>query len=144
MTADDRPVDEIGAPGASFAARQAAARRSMADGAPRTRPESAITAEALEWLNGQPSTLARKVHQSAFAGGGEPDIDACVAGRAVKIEMKRPGERPTRAQLARMRQWQRAGARVGWATCLQHVVEIVARVDDSWINPLDQPGAPPK
>jgi hypothetical protein len=108
-----------------------------------TRPEGEITAECLDWLNAQPRTKARKVHQSAMTGGGEPDIDACSRGRAVKIEMKRPGEEPPERQLRRMWEWQRAGALVGWATSLQEVQALMAHVHDlEWINPLTGPGAP--
>lgn len=108
-----------------------------------TRPEGEITAEALEWLNSQPRTKARKVHQSAMTGGGEPDIDACCRGRAVKIEMKRPGEEPPERQLRRMREWQRSGALVGWACSLPDVQALMERVADmQWQNPLTGPGAP--
>jgi hypothetical protein len=41
---------------------------------------------------------------------GDPDIDACVRGRSVQLEVKRPGERPTPLQFKRIEEWRRAGA----------------------------------
>ena len=38
---------------------------------------------------------------------GDPDIDACIRGRSVQIEVKRPGERPTLLQLKRIEEWRR-------------------------------------
>ncbi|MBC8091360.1 MAG: hypothetical protein H7Y15_05350 [Pseudonocardia sp.] len=139
FTAPASPDDDV-----SFAARMATARRTAGDGSAPSRPESAIVAEILEWLNDQPQCFARKVHQTAVTGGGEPDIDACLRGRTIKIEIKRPGApEPGPRQLQRLRRWQNAGALVGWATSLPDVVDIVAHLDDhAWINPMTGPGAP--
>jgi hypothetical protein len=41
---------------------------------------------------------------------GDPDIDACLAGRSVQFEVKRPGEDATPLQLKRLEEWRRAGA----------------------------------
>jgi hypothetical protein len=133
------PVDEID----SFDTLVNTARRSIVDGARRTRKESAIVAEILAYLNGLPRSVARKVHQDAISGGGEPDIDACVRGRTLKLEVKRPGETPTGRQRKRLEHWQRAGALVGWATSLAEAAQIVDRADD-WdaLNPLTSPGWP--
>ncbi len=139
---EDVPLDEVDD---TFSARVATAGRAIADGVPRSRPESAIVAGLLEWLNSHEQCHARKVHQTAVTGGGEPDIDAVIRGRAVKIEVKRPGAPPPRAaQMHSLRCWQRAGALVGWVTCLAELVEIVGHLDDPqpWVNPLTGPGAP--
>lgn len=132
---DDVPEDE------SFSAQLARARQ-RPDVAARQRSEGSITAEVLEWLNAQPLSFARKVHQGAMSGGGEPDIDACIQGRAVKIEMKRPGETPTDRQMRRLQKWQQAGALVGWACSLADAQAIVARLrDPQYRNALVGPGA---
>ena len=39
---------------------------------------------------------------------GEPDIDACLRGRSLQLEVKRPGERATPLQEKRLAEW-RAG-----------------------------------
>ena len=53
---------------------------------------------------------ARVVHGSVFQDAGEPDIDACISGLAVKIECKLPGNEPTPLQRASMQRWELAGA----------------------------------
>lgn len=117
--------------------------------APTSRPvtrvprESEITTEALRWLNRQFRTFAWKIHTTAMGQTGHPDIDACVDGRSVKIEMKRPGRRPEPHQLGRLRRWQAAGALVGWASTLEHVQQLHARAGQrDWVNSLESPGAP--
>lgn len=108
-----------------------------------SQSETAIVAEMLKWLNVQPLCHARKVHQSAVTGSGEPDLLICWRGRMVVVEVKRPGEHPTRKQLRRLLTWQEAGALVGWATSLDDLRMILARADDpTWHADLAQPGAP--
>ncbi len=110
---------------------------------PQTEPESRITARALTWLNAQPRTYAWKLHTGSMGQGGHPDIDGCADGRCLKIEMKRPGEKPSQRQMARLLQWQAAGALVGWASSVEEVRAIVAHAADlGWENPLTGPGAP--
>lgn len=109
---------------------------------PSIKPESEITAEALTWLNAQPATFAWKLHTGPMGEGGHPDIDGCSAGRCIKIEMKRPGEKPTRRQMARLLQWRATGALVGWATSVEEVRALLAMRDTDYVNPLTGPGAP--
>jgi hypothetical protein len=93
--------------------------------------EEEIKAGVLDYLRGLDASYARKVHGGAMGNTGEPDIDACVRGRAVKLEGKRPGKRPDPAQLGALRRWQAAGALVGWFTSTAHVRELLAHVADS-------------
>jgi hypothetical protein len=72
--------------------------------------ERAIVKAILAYLNGQPGCLARKRWGGGMGVVGDPDIDACVRGRSVQLEVKRPGERPTPLQLKRLEEWRRAGA----------------------------------
>jgi hypothetical protein len=72
--------------------------------------ERAIVRAILAYLNGQPGCLARKRWGGGMGVAGDPDIDACVRGRSVQLEVKRPGEKPTPLQLKRIEQWRRAGA----------------------------------
>lgn len=105
------------------------------------RTESELTKLAIGWLNAQPGTYAWKLHTGAFGESGHPDIDGCVNGRSLKIEMKEPGLKPTVLQMARLQRWRAAGAMVGWATSLDHVQALHARAaDPEWINPLTGPG----
>lgn len=110
---------------------------------PVVRPESEITKEAITWLKAQPRTYAWKLHTGPQGEGGHPDIDGCTNGRSIKIEMKRPGEKPTRRQMARLLQWRASGALVGWATSVEEVRAIFANANNpDYVNPLTGPGAP--
>lgn len=55
---------------------------------------------------------ATKIHGNAFTLAGTPDVLAIRDGRAYWMEVKRPGESPTRIQLHRMRELETAGCRV--------------------------------
>jgi hypothetical protein len=70
---------------------------------------------------------ARKVHGSRFGSAGEPDIDACVRGRTVKIEVKAPGRRGnvTAIQKKRLETWAAAGAVTGVVCDEQELVDIL-------------------
>lgn len=108
---------------------------------PVTVAESTIVEELLRWLAVQPRVHARKVHQTAVTGSGEPDLDICWRGRAVKIEVKRVGETPTRVQLRRLLTWREAGALAGWVTSLDDLRRILEHVDDrDWRADLTVPG----
>jgi hypothetical protein len=79
---------------------------------------------------------ARKVHGSAMGTAGEPDIDACIRGRATKVELKQPGNSPTPSQMGALRRWERVGALAGWVTNLVELDELLSHVDDvEWLNP---------
>lgn len=72
--------------------------------------ERAIVKAILAHLNGLPDCLARKRWGGGMGVAGDPDIDACVRGRSVQLEVKRPGEKPTALQVKRLEEWRRAGA----------------------------------
>ena len=80
--------------------------------------------------------LARKVHSSGYTGAGEPDIDACLHGRAIKVELKQPGKVPTAIQLATLRKWEAAGALAGWVRSVTELNELLSHLDElGWVNP---------
>jgi len=117
-----------------FAARMRAIRS-----APTTVAESTIVDELLGWLNMHHRVYARKIHQTAITGSGEPDLDICWHGRAVKIEVKRPGQKPTPAQRRRMMVWRDAGALVDWVSSLDELKAVLSHVeDDKWAADLDR------
>jgi hypothetical protein len=72
--------------------------------------ERAIVKAILAYLNGLPGCLARKRWGGGMGVAGDPDIDACIRGRSVQFEVKRPGERPTPLQVKRLEEWRKAGA----------------------------------
>jgi len=91
--------------------------------------ESSLTTRIIKYLNSLPGCKAEKRHGSQYSEAGAPDINACYRGRSVQIEVKRPGEKPTRIQLKRLREWQEAGAVVGWVTDLEGVKKIIEELE---------------
>ena len=59
---------------------------------------------------------AIKMHGGPFSVRGLPDVLAIKRGRAYWMEAKRPGEEPTRVQVARMRELAAAGCSVAVVT----------------------------
>lgn len=57
-----------------------------------------------------------KFHGNAYSMAGVPDVLAIKDGRAYWMEVKRPGEEPTRIQLHRMRELKAAGCPVAVVT----------------------------
>lgn len=107
------------------------------------RSEADVVADAMDYLMGLPQAYVRKVHGGALGNTGEPDLDAVVRGRSVKLEAKRPdgSEKPTGPQQAALRRWHAAGALVGWFTSTEHVVQILDHLDDEEFVPdLGKPG----
>ena len=78
--------------------------------------ERAIVKAVLAYLNSLPGCLARKRWGGGMGVAGDPDIDACIRGRSLQLEVKRPGEKPTPLQLKRLEEWRQAGALVGVVT----------------------------
>lgn len=112
---------------------------------PRVRPypnETAFQQATVKRIREDYGGWARKVHGNAVTIG-EPDIDACIRGRAVKLELKQPGEKPTKIQMVKLRLWADAGALSGWAVTMVEVDALLEHVDDTaWINPQLLPSPP--
>ena len=107
----------------------------------RRKPESEIVKEGISHLRAMPHSYARKVHGGAMGNAGEPDVDACVRGRAVKLEAKAGSNTPSPLQLAALRRWAKAGALVGWFTSTSHIAELLDHLDDpDYVTDLSAPG----
>jgi hypothetical protein len=52
----------------------------------------------------------RKRHGGPYSVLGDPDIYFCWKGQHYEVELKRPGEKPTKVQEARLREWGEAQA----------------------------------
>jgi len=87
--------------------------------------ERAIVKAILVYLNGLPGCLARKRWGGGMGVAGEPDIDACICGRSLQLEVKRPGEKPTPLQVKRLEDWRRAGATVGVVNSVAEVRKLL-------------------
>jgi len=91
--------------------------------------ERAIVKAILAYLNGQPGCLARKRWGGGMGVAGDPDIDACIRGRSVQLEVKRAGEKPTPLQLKRLDEWRQAGAIAAVVTSVEDVKSLLTEVD---------------
>lgn len=71
--------------------------------------ESNLTARILAYLK-KYRHKAIKIHVDQYQEAGTPDIIACVRGFCLMVEVKKPGELPTKIQLLRLDEWRRSGA----------------------------------
>lgn len=109
--------------------------------APRRKPESEVVRDALNHLRSLPDGYARKVHGGSMGNAGEPDLDACVRGRACKFEAKAGSNTPSRVQLAALARWAKAGALVGWFRTNAELQELLDHLDEAeYETDLSAPG----
>jgi len=87
--------------------------------------EAALVAEILRALRALPGVIVRKRHGSAWGVAGDPDLYGSIHGRHFEIEVKRPGDRLTALQEARMKQWAATGALAGVARSVEEALDIV-------------------
>lgn len=106
---------------------------------PRETPfpsESALSTACQRRIRNEYGGEVVKVHGGASQLSGTPDLLACVRGRFVAVELKQPGKRPTALQMKRLRDWQSAGALVGWVTTEVELDALLEHVGDrEWANP---------
>jgi hypothetical protein len=91
--------------------------------------ERAIVKAILAYMNGLPGCLARKRWGGGMGVAGDPDIDACIRGRSVQLEVKRPGERTTPLQAKRLEEWRQAGAVVAVVSSVEDVKSLLTKVN---------------
>lgn len=89
--------------------------------------EKAIVKAILAYLNGLPGCLARKRWGGGMGAAGDPDIDACLRGRSLQLEVKRRGEKPTLLQVKRLGEWRKAGAIAGVVVSVDEVKDLLAK-----------------
>ena len=69
--------------------------------------------------------LTIKLHGQARQKAGLPDLLALVDGLAVWLEVKRPGERPTKLQAHTLDQLRLSGCRAGVVTTVEEAEALV-------------------
>ena len=89
----------------------------------QTPREDSIVRAIIKYINSLPRCHAEKTHGSAY-NSGQPDITACVGGRRVEIEVKRPGKDATPLQARRLSLWAASGAVTGVAHGVDEVREL--------------------
>lgn len=71
--------------------------------------EKSIVNSIIHWLNSLSECYVVKTYGSIYSAG-QPDLLGCFKGRPLALEVKRPGQRPTKLQWAILKRWQAAGA----------------------------------
>jgi hypothetical protein len=89
--------------------------------------ERAVVKSILAYMNGLPGCLARKRWGGGMGVAGDPDIDACIHGRSVQLEVKRPGGKPTVLQMKRLAEWREAGALVAVVNSIADVRDLMEK-----------------
>lgn len=92
--------------------------------------EISIVNAILRKLNELPETYARKMHGSAYARGW-PDIVGSHRGRALMLEVKRPGKALSKLQAAELKRWAAAGAITGRVTSWEETKEIICQASSA-------------
>ncbi|ABW18841.1 VRR-NUC domain-containing protein [Alkaliphilus oremlandii] len=71
--------------------------------------EKAIQNKIVQYLKQQPNTWFFKTHGGMYQVAGIPDLILCYMGHFVALEIKRPGEKPTKLQEKVLKDIQEAG-----------------------------------
>ena len=87
--------------------------------------EKDIQAAILRWLRERTRSFTIKLAAGPYTLPGIPDILHIEKGRAIFIEVKRPGENPTPLQIKVMDRLLEAGAVVGVARSVEDAKQIV-------------------
>ena len=115
------------------------------------RQETDITADIVELLEAVPESEVVKLKGGAAQESGLPDLlftCAALGGRAVWIEVKKPGETPRKLQGYKLDRWRRAGCVAVSVTSVGHVeamlghLRVFPAIDPepvAWTSPLTNP-----
>ena len=87
--------------------------------------EQYIQKQIINYLEKLPNSYVLKIISTNKSG--VPDICACLNGKWISIEMKRPGESPEPLQLHHLQQIQKAGGLATWASSLPQVQDFLAQ-----------------
>ena len=101
-------------------------------------PEGLITASIVRLMremkkSGEPICW-RKVHGSVMQTRGDPDLDICYHGIAIKLEVKAGKNQPTSIQVHRIQEWANAGAIADVVYDVESVRTILAWVRQTRIE----------
>lgn len=86
--------------------------------------ETALTKKITTYLK-RHGWLVKKDHGHGMQQSGWPDLMAIKAGRVVFIEVKIPGNRPSKIQIYRIAEIRRAGIEVGVVYCVEDVIKFL-------------------
>ncbi len=91
--------------------------------------ETAITEAIMRWLRRQGAHVI-KTYGGPYRRG-LPDLIGVYRGRALALEVKRPGGTPTPLQEHELGRWAAAGALAAVVTSIEDVKRLIGEVDSS-------------
>ena len=86
--------------------------------------EKSITAAIRRYLKSIGAKV-EKQHGGRFGKSGVPDLLGCYQGRALALEVKRPGGKPTPLQLKELSEWQQSGAITAKVESVEDVKKLI-------------------
>ena len=88
--------------------------------------EISIADQIIKYINSMPHGTAEKV-QGTARSSGKSDINACINGRCIRIEVKTAdhGNKESKKQSINLRRWSAAGAVCGVAYSLEEVKRLL-------------------
>lgn len=100
--------------------------------------ENRIQKKILDWINSQPDCIAENVSGNA-SQSGRSDINACILGRCLKMEVKRNDSYydTTTKQELYLKRWRRAGAIAVSVQSLKEAKEVVEHILDGQRGKLE-------
>lgn len=87
-------------------------------------PETKLVNKILKTLNNMPNVRAEKLHGSAY-GSQKLDLFGAKDGKLFYLEVKVPGNKPTKRQESTIRKWQEVGVLCTWVDSVDQTLELV-------------------
>lgn len=91
--------------------------------------ESNLQTSVLAYLNKLEYCRAYNLHGSIWTGSGRPDIIGSYRGVCFVIELKRPGQLPSKIQEHELCKWRQTGAIAWYATDLDMVKDMIEQIE---------------
>lgn len=90
--------------------------------------EISVVDKIINYINSRPDGVAEKV-QGTLRSSGKADINACISGRCVRLEVKTKdhGNKASKKQSINLRRWAAAGAVCAVVYSLEEVKEILEK-----------------
>ena len=90
--------------------------------------EISIVESIIKYINGLPNGVAEKV-QGTLRSSGKSDINACINGRCVRLEVKTAdhGNKASKKQSINLRRWSAAGAICAVVYSLEEVKKLLEK-----------------
>lgn len=94
-----------------------------------SQPEGRLVKKIVESLNKLPLTYCEKQHGSPY-GHCKLDVSGAVNGKRFELEVKMPGNVPTKRQLSTIRKWQKVNVLAGWTDSVEDALKFIKPLID--------------